>query len=282
MLLARQQGPCLPKGRPLALRFLLLLLPLLVFSSNSLAWGGTGHAAICQIAWLQLSETTKDWLRPLYRSKGYDNFAESCNWADHIKSQARYDYLKPLHYVNVPRGSRSYNPNLALCGQKSCITNAINHYQAKLAQGTVNNTAEAVLMLAHLVGDVHQPMHVSYAHDWGGNKKSLRVPGDSEPRNLHWLWDVWVVEQAGIRADTQSAQALLDGVSAKQRRQWQQTDDVDTWAKESYQYTRKIYKEYSPDNRYGPAYARRHKAFVKQRVQQAGVRLAQRLNRLPH
>ncbi len=256
-----------------------------LFSANSYAWGSTGHAVICQLAWLQLSEATKDWLRPLYQAKGYDSFAQSCNWADHIKSQDRYDYLKPLHYVNVPPAARSYNPNLAICGQQSCITHAINHYQKKLAQGKVNNVAEAVLLLSHLVGDIHQPMHVSYAHDWGGNKKKLRVPGESKVQNLHWLWDVWLVEQAGLTAEppkaaNQAAQALLNTISAKQMRQWRQSDDVHTWAKESYRYTVTIYKEYSPNARYGPSYVRRHKAFVSQRIQQAGVRLAQRLNQL--
>ncbi|BFM06501.1 S1/P1 nuclease [Halioxenophilus aromaticivorans] len=244
------------------------------------AWGGTGHAAVCQIAWLQLSEATQQWLRPLYRAKGYDSFAESCNWADHIQSQARYDYLKPLHYVNMPRGARSYNKSLAICGQKSCITQAIEHYQQKLAKGEVGNRAEAVLLLAHLIGDIHQPMHVSYAHDWGGNKKSVRVPGEDKAQNLHWLWDVWLVRQMGIQSTPKAASKLLQNVSQRQRRQWLSDDDVHQWASESYRYTLKVYQEYSPKRSYGRAYVLRHGPFVTRRIQQAGVRLAQRLEQM--
>lgn len=258
-------------------RILAVALLGLLVAPKSYAWGEVGHATICQMAWLQVSDQTKRWLTPVYRAKGYKSFAQSCNWADHIKSQSRFDYLKPHHYVNLPSGSRNYNPHLAQCGQKSCITKAINQHQRALTRNKSANLDEAALLLAHFIGDIHQPMHVSHAEDWGGNKLALSVPGDSKRRNLHWLWDVWMVEQAGVKDWHNAAPRLLEDVRPAQRAKWQADDDVHLWAKESYRQTQQIYREYNQNKKIGQIYAKRHKPMVIQRLQQAGVRLAARL-----
>lgn len=270
----------LPSTARLVARVLLILGLSFGVVRPCFAWGELGHATICQIAWLQLTSDAQDWLQPFYRAKGYDSFASACNWADHIKSQSRYDYLKPWHYVNVPRGARHYTPQLAQCGQQSCVTEAIDMLHADISRGQSEDVARDVLLLAHFIGDIHQPMHVSWAEDWGGNKLTVKVPGQAKPENLHWLWDVWLLEQAGLRRYTTAAPKLLREISPKQLRHWQQADQVNLWAKESYRHTVKIYREYRQGKTLGPAYVRRHRSFVVERIQQAGVRLAYRLEQL--
>jgi hypothetical protein len=46
--------------------------------------------------------------------------------------------------------------------------------------------------IAHLIGDIHQPLHAGFAEDRGGNSVEVRFNGRKE--NLHSLWDRALVE----------------------------------------------------------------------------------------
>lgn len=50
----------------------------------------------------------------------------------------------------------------------------------------------ALRFVAHLVGDIHQPLHSGFAEDLGGN--SVDVPFNGRKENLHALWDTGLVE----------------------------------------------------------------------------------------
>ena len=46
--------------------------------------------------------------------------------------------------------------------------------------------------MIHLVGDAHQPMHISRKEDKGGNTIQLRF--DDKGTNLHSLWDSKLID----------------------------------------------------------------------------------------
>jgi hypothetical protein len=46
---------------------------------------------------------------------------------------------------------------------------------------------EALLFLSHFMGDIHQPMHVGFTSDEGGNTIDLRWY--KHKSNLHHVWD---------------------------------------------------------------------------------------------
>jgi len=246
---------------------------LLLVSAQCWAWGEAGHNAICQIAWQEVSAATRAWLTPLYQAKGYTIFAESCNWADHIRNDARFDYLKPRHYVNVPRNSQFYNPQLALCGRDACVTKAITQYRQQLLDGS-GDQAQALLLLGHFVGDIHQPLHVSFAEDWGGNKLVVHLPGEAKPSNLHSVWDTWLVAQAGIIDGIAAAKKLDQTITRKDAATWREHLDPDVWAKESFASTLKIYRDQAQGLAVNASYAKRYHNLVLTRLQQAGIRLA--------
>ena len=47
--------------------------------------------------------------------------------------------------------------------------------------------------IGHFVGDIHQPMHIGYPHDRGGNDHLLEF-ADGRQTNMHSLWDGQIIE----------------------------------------------------------------------------------------
>ena len=55
-----------------------------------------------------------------------------------------------------------------------------------------NEKRVALRFIAHLIGDIHQPLHAKFAEDRGGNSIDIRFNGRKE--NLHSPWDTALVE----------------------------------------------------------------------------------------
>ena len=83
-------------------------------------------------------------------------------------------------------------------------------------------------LVAHLVGDIHPPLHAGFAEDRGGNSVDVRFSGRKE--NLHPLWDTALVElEQGTPAEI--AARIQAVVTDEDRQQWQQGTPTD-WALE--------------------------------------------------
>ncbi|MDH3410581.1 MAG: S1/P1 nuclease, partial [Gammaproteobacteria bacterium] len=156
----------------------------------------------------------------------------------------------------------------------------------------------ALKLLGHWVGDIHQPLHISYQDDRGANY--IDVDLDMPDANLHGVWDYSIVS-ANLGDDYLPVAAELRGsVSDWQRVDWQD-DSVVEWANESYQITiapsvgycvrkqgacwyredKKLLTTGEPRRRMAisDGYLEQHKAIVIKRLQQAGIRLAALLER---
>jgi hypothetical protein len=68
--------------------------------------------------------------------------------------------------------------------------------------------AVAIILLAHYVGDIHQPLHVSFEDDRGGN--NISVSGRCSGK-LHSTWDTCLVENAVGTDVADAVDELLDG-----------------------------------------------------------------------
>jgi hypothetical protein len=49
-------------------------------------------------------------------------------------------------------------------------------------------TSTSVLFLDHWLGDIYQPLHISFADDLGGNSLIFSHLA-TKCKNLHWYWD---------------------------------------------------------------------------------------------
>lgn len=282
------------------MRTLRMVLLLASVSVSASAWSNVGHQAVCEIAWQEASSNTKDAIRALlaHAPPGVSTFAESCTWAD---GTAQKRARRPDHFINVPRYYYEIRGGQCRLGDR-CLFSAIRYDINRISySGDEQERLEALMYLGHWVGDIHQPLHVSYADDLGGNH--IEVESDSCMYSLHSVWDYCVVQRRFGSDPRAIAQQLRSSVDAQQRREWSETTEVD-WANESYAYSRR--PEFGYCNLMGnvcwyqsgnrdldldagesqktvavdAAYIQAAGPIVELRLQQAGVRLGALLNRL--
>ena len=83
--------------------------------------------------------------------------------------------------------------------------------------------------LGHWVGDIHQPLHVSFGDDRGGN--NVLVTGECGS-NLHSAWDTCLVLRAVGEDVNEAATELLKTITPAKIESWAQSHPMD-WANES-------------------------------------------------
>src|SRR5690606_2731093 len=105
---------------------------LLLITSPLYAFSQMGHQLVCEIAYQQVSDTTRKQLDLMMSKSPYSHFTKSCSWADEVRNQPQFSFASALHYVNFPRTHTQVTQ--ADCPQQGCILSAIRHMQLKLKQ----------------------------------------------------------------------------------------------------------------------------------------------------
>lgn len=265
----------------------IVLLLLLLYSGQLFAWGSDGHQLICALAEARLNAEGKKFLDAVLEmgelldggsEQKYRKFPQACLWPD----EARYANFRGSydnHFINVPKGSRSLD--LARdCAALDCILAAIQRniiYLESPANGKREQSRKvaALRFLGHFIGDLHQPLHVSYKEDRGGN--NLSVDWFGENANLHRIWDTGLLESSGIRYPRSLEVLKADTFTATQA-------NLLLWTRESYALAREMaYQntrgtEIKPHDSLDEAYLKRGKRVVYQQLIKAGNRLALILN----
>jgi hypothetical protein len=163
-----------------------MLPPLsLLMLQPALAWGPAAHDVIAERAEARLSPEAKLALAVLTD----EPLSALANDADALRATPGGRWSTPLHFANAPLEAESYAADAA-CPEQRCVSAAAAHYAHyahRLADGTPEDRREALAMVVHLVGDLHQPLHVSYAGDRGGNHHPVLFEGTRT--DLHTLWD---------------------------------------------------------------------------------------------
>ena len=270
-----------------------LAAALLLYSPSALAWGGLGHEAICELAFLELDDTARQRVIALIRQdEEFTTFRASCNWADRPRQRATE------HFVNLPRDATGLDGDECPLADE-CVVSAIEHDFAVLASpnATDEEKLAALKFLGHWVGDIHQPLHAASQDDRGGNH--IRTLGSS-CESLHTVWDRCIVEERLGMHPLTIVPELQAGITDEQRAEWLASDAVD-WANKSFAIARKPELgycvmvgdtcQYAADNRefdegepekvvvVDDGYLDRHASIARERIAMAGVRLAGLLNR---
>jgi hypothetical protein len=159
---------------------------------------------------------------------------------------------------------------------------------AYLSSPSVDDEAKlaALKFLGHWVGDVHQPLHVSFEDDRGGN--NIAVTGECRG-NLHAAWDSCLVAKA-VGTDVGAAAAdLMNSITTAKSEEWTHSDPI-SWANESFAIAERTQTKYCaqhgascdlPDPAKATidaAYIQANAPIVRERLQKAGVRLAHLLD----
>ena len=98
-----------------------------------------------------------------------------------------------------------------MCANRQSVNAVAGTVELTLSTATEWEQLESLKYLGHWVGDIHQPLHVSFEDDRGGN--DVGVSGTLCRWNLHAVWDSCIIEQ-GLPGDPFSvARDLLDEVT---------------------------------------------------------------------
>ena len=234
-------------------------------------WGQIGHRAIGYIAQQHLSAEAQARLAEVLEGH---SLAAASTWMDEIRSDDAYDYTSTWHWVTIPDGmtyaETDKNPSGDVLGKIRELTGALQ--ADTLSAETERNY---VRFLVHLVGDIHQPLHVGTGDDRGGNE--FTVVWFGEPSNLHRVWDSDMIDQKQL-SFTELARFVMAPADDAQIDAWQEIS-VEAWAQESMAYRDQVY-DVPQDREIGYAYSYRNFDTLKQRLLQAGVRLADVLNEI--
>jgi hypothetical protein len=238
------------------------------------AWGVLGHRIVGEVADSYLQAKTRLAIKQLL---GDESLAMSANWADFIKSDTSYNYLSSWHYVNLNADLSKTDLFSFLDNQPSAnIYNKTNEMIAVLKnqKSTAEQKKQALRLIIHMVGDLHQPMHTARKDDLGGNKIQLLWFG--EKSNLHKVWDEGLIDFQQL-SYTEYTKAINHPTS-QQLALWQKSTLKDcVW--ESYGICNKIYATgIKNDDKLSYRYNFDWIGTVNEQLLKGGVRLAKILN----
>lgn len=260
----------LPLMKSFVLFTTLLLCAESVSASEKVYWGQTGHRVVGLVAEKHLSKKAR---KNIAKVLGAESLAMVANHMDFIKSDPAYKQMDPWHYCTIPDG-KTYEE--AGTPEEGDVIQTINRLieELKTKKFTDGDEAFAIKMLVHLVGDIHQPLHVGTGADRGGNDVKLKYFW--EDSNLHKVWDSGIIDNQQLSYTEFTA--WIDHAHQDSVQQWQ-ADGVLEWAYESVSYRAQVYK--LPENlSLSYRYDFDNIEAVKKRLLQAGIRLAAILNEI--
>lgn len=239
-------------------------------SLHVFGWGMIGHRTVGQIAENHLSKKAKKKIDKILKG---ESLAVVSNWMDDIKSDDSYDHTHSWHWVTIPDGQTYEESEKNPDGD---VIATIERLIAELKQGNLQETEEAekLKMLVHLIGDIHQPLHVGHGEDMGGN--NLKLEWFWESSNLHRVWDSGMIDSEKYSYTELSD--IVDNLSRDQVKVWQ-SSSVRDWANESIALRKQVY-DIPEHKNLNYEYRYHNWPTVQLRLAQAGVRLAGVLNEI--
>jgi hypothetical protein len=188
--------------------------------------------------------------------RAQETLADASVWPDTIKTPTYEDVDTGLfrlshpahdtyHYTNIAFQAARYDRSLPGARPTDIVQTMRECIRVLKGTSRTFTPREALRMLAHLVGDQHQPLHV--ATSFVGASGALRfvlpdgptgwrstsggnalVYGPQDRFNLHSYWDAHIVNLA-MRADDVSTFASRLRTEIQPAADWNDTGDPDAW-----------------------------------------------------
>jgi len=243
--------------------------------SEAASWGASGHSIIAEIAQRRLHPQA---LRQIRELLGGDvSLASVASWADEL-AQSRPETAN-WHFVNIPYDAASYDAarDCKETPRGDCIINAIARARAVLAdhKASRQQRAEALMLLIHLVGDVHQPLHAANRDDAGGSQ--VAVTFFDRPMSLHAVWDFGIIDKRTFDWGEYVRYLEQCWLRGKDINALQRGTPVD-WALEAHRAAVDVAYAVPEDLKLGLPYYQSSLPVVDRQLALAGVRLARVLN----
>ncbi len=258
----------------------LLLLAFMPFA-NVYGWSKKGHDVIAEIAQRRLTAKTE---RKVTELLGGRSMVYYSNWMDAIRNDKEYKYTSTWHYINIEKGETLETTERAKSGD---VLSGIEHVVAILKEGNVKGSTkyskeeqgDALRMLIHMVGDMHQPMHVGRKRDLGGN--TIPIQFFNESTSLHSLWDSKIVESAHNWSYTEWANELdRAGLVSADYVNSVIAGEYEDWLKQVVEHANHVYRKSPAEARLSYAYVAEFTPVVEEVFLNGGIRLAHILNEI--
>jgi len=249
---------------------LIFIIPSKIHAVNDF-WGATGHRVIGKIADNYLKGNTKREVKRLLKRQ---SLAFVSTFADEIKSDKRYNEFYTWHYINMSLNERYEDSEK---NSKGDLVSGIEYCKKIITDKNSKDEDKGfyLKLLIHLIGDLHQPMHIGLQKDKGGN--DFKVQWFYEDSNLHRIWDSEMIENFNMSYSELAKNA--DELTKKQVKAIQKGSIID-WVNETHQLTKKVYASAEPEENLRYRYSYNYFTTVRSQLQIAGIRLAQVLNEL--
>ncbi len=263
----------MPKAfAPLTATFLPAFLALnLLTVTPALSWFDKGHRIVGLIAQAHLTADARKEIEKILPADM--TLADTAVWPDHDGRQIRE--FDPLHYVRIPERASGYD-QARDCPDRNCMVEALNWFLSAVADknAPIVTRRLALRYVAHLVGDMHQPLHTGRAADRGGVDISVSYRGATT--NLHYFWDANLVDlETGNEEEI--AKRLTATITAADRLKWQ-AGDPKQWTDESLMLVRSHAYNTGVSGDLTDDYVGKARPVVRKKLAQAGIRLAWLLN----
>lgn len=236
---------------------------------ESFFWGQNGHRVTGEIATKHLTKRAKRKIDKLLKGQ---SLAFVSTFADEIKSDRKYSAFSAWHYVNM---GLDENYETAEKNPKGDLVTAIAKCISVLKDPKQKELDKVfyLKMLVHLVGDLHQPMHIGQKEDRGGNR--IKVQWFGQGTNLHSVWDTKMIE-----AWNMSYLELANNAKDLSRSQVKAIEkgSVEDWVNEVHAITKELYSSVKEGENLRYRYSYDHFATVRTQLHKGGIRLAKILN----
>lgn len=240
------------------------------------AWGPTGHRVVGEIATWHLTPKAKLAIRNII---GNETLAMISNWPDFIKSDTTnlYKHTSPWHYLDFPgHCTRQEFDKLISEAKGENLYTSILAMIKELKDPTTPKARKkfALSFLVHMIGDLHQPLHVGRDEDQGGNK--VNVTWFERPTNLHRVWDEHLIDFQQY-SYTEYAQNLNRVVTTQNKKAYQ-TGAITDWMWESHLLSDKVYDRTPEGEKLSYRYNYIFVNDLNGQLTKGGIRLAKVLN----
>ncbi|MGE4064671.1 MAG: S1/P1 nuclease [Rhodospirillaceae bacterium] len=260
-----------------AIRTCLLASLVLAAPAPAFAWSADGHRAVCLIAYEQLTDAAKTGVGALLDIAGDTAFAETCTWADEVL-KSRPD-TAGWHGITLPKDAREFDLARDCGTPASCVIAQVERHASIVKSAAPKpERAEALKFLAHLIGDLHQPLNVSFTDHRSGRQISGMFHG--LPSNLHDVWERGLLSTL-VPAGKPAAPIIFDAAAWSGRLTGADRKTPLAWANET------LWVTVAPPTGYlgnqggdffGERYIRQNRPVALEQIDRAGVRLADLLN----
>ena len=243
----------------------LLVVSIQLIAIPGFAWGKRGHELVAQIAFHFLDDPIKELVK---KYLGNLSIEEAANWMDDERSNSYYNYMRTWHYLDMDKGT-VYTPS----AERNILTILHSAIVELRKYKTIKSkdVRRDLLLIFHLVGDLHQPLHTGYAIDKGGNTIEITSPVVSG--NLHSVWDTQILEYKNITLD--SCLAAYNSYDAASIGGIKKINELN-WMYESRSNLDSVYN--FKNNFLDQNYIDRNTFIIKRQLLKAGLRLASILN----